>query len=529
MKKTKIKALTLLAAAMMVVTMDSCRQASDEIVSNNGLGKNDIDAKRYTELWDVMWNGFNTNYPAWELETIDWDEQYTTTHNKLAEIDKEYDDLLADSLKSDISTDTAAIAKKALQVFKETFAQLHDGHTRVEYLDRATQIRKMVRMGTAYRTQRENPMAEKSIWDTRYYYASGEVDTARCWMVSPACTVMKRLTGLLPDMQKELAELTSSPDKPHAAMTEYIDELRYMTELLSQVRKDSCMNTLRTLYSSYTKKLANGNLKALASKYDLPSIPLNDSRASDMEMFFTKDNIAYYRLSLFDIPMSSTVIPQNEDDKAWMKRYQEAVEQWHSKVYELHKNGQLKGVVLDVRNNTGGVTLNMAWFVGLLLKGDKFSIGTYKKKNGIGRLDYSAPMDINTLCCGWNSEDITEPVVVLTNGSSVSCAEASTITARQMPNAISLGTCTYGAGNALVGTDPTANSLVGYSGCIGIRNVTPVYAYIPCSVLCYNGFGSIESLGIEPNIKLEYDKNLYSSSLRDNQLERAFSYIREGK
>ena len=205
------------------------------------------------------------------------------------------------------------------------------------------------------------------------------------------------------------------------------------------------------------------------------------------------------------------------------------INKWHDKVYQLHKEGKLKGVILDVRGNGGGSTSNLKNFAGLLFKGDKFQIGTCKRKNGTGRLDYDVPTPFYLPCLGTNSEDITEPIAILTNIMTASCAEFTTAAVKLHDNGVSIGTRTYGAG-ATLWNDGKNYTKFNYSGTIGIEGQTAVYAFIPMCVTYYDGgIGNIEGKGITPDIEVPFDHTLFKDTGRDSQFERALEYIRTGK
>lgn len=68
---------------MAAVALSSCRQEADDLESQlflEGPGTSLMNnyPNTYTKQFDVLWNGLNQNYVAWQLEEFDWDEVYRT-------------------------------------------------------------------------------------------------------------------------------------------------------------------------------------------------------------------------------------------------------------------------------------------------------------------------------------------------------------------------------------------------------------------------------------------------------------------
>lgn len=68
---------------MTAVALSSCRQEADDLesqmfVQTNGTSLMNCFPQTYTEQFDVLWNGINQNYVAWQIEDYDWDEVYRT-------------------------------------------------------------------------------------------------------------------------------------------------------------------------------------------------------------------------------------------------------------------------------------------------------------------------------------------------------------------------------------------------------------------------------------------------------------------
>ena len=93
MKQTITK-LCVALATLVTTLFASCQQESDEILGNiNGLDYRAYNTSSYTNMWDLLWNGYNQNYVGWETETIDWDEVNAITRPQIVALDAKLDTL----------------------------------------------------------------------------------------------------------------------------------------------------------------------------------------------------------------------------------------------------------------------------------------------------------------------------------------------------------------------------------------------------------------------------------------------------
>ena len=93
-----------------------------------------------------------------------------------------------------------------------------------------------------------------------------------------------------------------------------------------------------------------------------------------------------------------------------------------------------------------------------------------------------------------------------------------------------VGTRTFGGFSAL-SDEATYSS--NYAGYVGVKNVTPVFCYVPQEVaylLEENALGEkiVEGHGIDPDIEIALDAETFNTVGTDNQLDRALQYIRTG-
>ena len=223
-------------------------------------------------------------------------------------------------------------------------------------------------------------------------------------------------------------------------------------------------------------------------------------------------------LTLYANPQYSIInqlTPGSDDYKQSVAIYN-AWLSWLKKVQELKANGKLKGVIIDLRSNGGGMFYDFGLVLGSLFQpGTDLQVGYHRYKRGPGRYDYSPLMpdtrpgiDIVELLPNEPSvqniqqQGITEPIVVLTNCMSVSMAEMTAMGAKAMPNARVIGKRTFGGLCGLVGNESASYN---YSGHIGIMGKTAVYCYTPTvATIQPDGKTILEGIGVTPDIEVNY-------------------------
>ena len=200
---------------------------------------------------------------------------------------------------------------------------------------------------------------------------------------------------------------------------------------------------------------------------------------------------------------------------------------WFSMIQEMKKNGTLKGVIIDLRGNTGGLVPDFRYVIGALIPQDSsLQIGYHREKNGVGRYDYGPLLPDVRPSLSDPHETITEPIVVLTNCLSESMSEVTAMSAKTLSNGRVVGKRSFGALGGII-DEPESYSYT-YAGCIGEKDKTPVYVYLPMCASFSMDKKSYEGVGVEPDIEVDFDKDLFTATGRDTQLERALQYIETG-
>ncbi len=174
----------------------------------------------------------------------------------------------------------------------------------------------------------------------------------------------------------------------------------------------------------------------------------------------------------------------------------------------------IKGIVIDVRGNGGGSITDLDYLVGAMIT-KPLNYGYTRSKNGNGRLDYTpwAPAIVTPQS---GSANITLPIVVLADHTSVSMAEITAVAVSTLPNGKFIGTTTWGANG------PLAPQTYYNGGQFNIGSYLSVYT---SSSMFKTLDGTIyEGRGIPPGIWVKETGTAYNSGV-DLQLNAAITYI----
>ena len=532
MKRIKIY---VALAAICALSLVGCRPEGEDILS---YGYNDgqaFDAAKqsYAEQFKVLWTAMNCNYGIWDYEEelgVDWDQVYKEYLPKFQALD-------------DTTRQTRVDDKELETLYGEVLNRLHDGHLYVQIKNKQTG-KNLSFSPSAARNVRER--GEELMWnrnnstDLHYYTNAGEwkmIDFDETDISMAAKEHIFRMSKLV--LSKIPAFIATLPAEGTYAAA---DSLRSVIEnmqasangLIDRINKGNDVRTLITDYNSFCEVYG-----IPCEMMDIHIQPVDDQMANPNELQSIRyalfpGNIAYLRFSSFALGKHLNTTDLQEDSSSVYASYQWAIHRvwhhWFDTIQVLSKNNELGGVIIDVRNNGGGNTSDYQYVLGALLPSGGFISHTMRTKNSMGRLDYGPKMPFRYPTYPAEHAVIDkQPVVVLANVNSVSMAEITSWGAKNMPgkNGKLIGTRTWGGLSCLI-DDPTYYSL-DYSGCFGVENVTPVYAYVPRGISLFGEENKIlEGIGITPDIEVTLDTAKYLLNGQDTQLERALEYIKTG-
>ena len=195
----------------------------------------------------------------------------------------------------------------------------------------------------------------------------------------------------------------------------------------------------------------------------------------------------------------------NQIGYVYLSSFEEVSTEQFIKAVEDLEEQEMESLILDLRNNGGGVVTAAEGISDYLIEDGK-TIVSFKGK-GVQVSTYVAK----------DGHEIEVPMVVLVNEQSASASEVLTGALRDNDTAIVVGTKTFGKGIAQ-GIFPIPDG--------SAVKLTTAYYYVP-SGEC------IHKIGIEPDVAVELDEELKSMveipKEEDNQLQVAIDVLLEGE
>jgi hypothetical protein len=190
-----------------------------------------------------------------------------------------------------------------------------------------------------------------------------------------------------------------------------------------------------------------------------------------------------------------------------------------------------KGIIFDLRGNTGGTITDIPYFLNNLLEEDIHFAYTRGKK-GEGRLNYT-PWTPLIIKAADTEERITQagkiPIVALVNDYSLSCGEIMPLAIKSMPNGYLIGTQTYGATGPRIGDiSPAAFKSGSFTVEWDGGSLEVVQAGLQTRGLHFENY---EGIGIVPDEVVPFswkvftNNSAYDAGGRDAQLEAAITHI----
>lgn len=511
--------IMIFGAMLLLVMLTGCREESDAVqnyVFNDGLAFKEAE-NSYAGKFKVLWKALNQNYAIWDYERnlgVDWDAVYDEFLPKYEALDKR-DNVTDEELK---------------ELLEETVAPLHDGHFAAEMINHQTGGSVLVVPSSTRIQQRDDfEAAQNTTHNLKAYlpakyggfgdqildYKEGNTTPSGVFMVA------YMIPGIGYQWAKDHLNDPTLDEYYKEGLQTFINDFDMIYGLL--INNQISLADAIQMYDQ---------LVAVNQYLKIPGLLQSNffgNQSIVVKYAHFKNNIAYFFASDFHLTPYLTKEAGDDDDPATqllVSAVHNTWQAWFEKVQQLHASGQLKGVIIDLRNNGGGMLSDYPFVLGSLLPSGDFEIGFSRYKRGLGRYDYSplSPFKFNSLEA--DHEAITEPIVILTNCGSVSMSEMTALGCRQLPNGTLIGKRTHGGLCSLL-PDPSAY-YQNYSGIIGVRGQTPVYLYIPQMVTMTKEKQILEGVGLYPDIEVDFDIQQYATTGRDSQLERALQYCTNG-
>ena len=503
---------------MLTLGITSCHKDSDVVLNyayNDEMAFNKA-KDSYAEKFKVFWHGMNSTYSLWDYEKecgLDWDEYYNVMLPKFEKLDE-----------------LGGVSDEDLEkLMEEMVAPLHDGHLSVEFYNHKTgsfvraepsMLRNMSRPDFALMSFTPNlkPYVNNTKYKLKDWKETNTYASAQLYYVmnTPGIGYQWALAK-----QEELSN-KENPTETEATTLVYLNSLiKSMLPLEIADANDNTIQTYNTIAETY-------------SFLNVPFLePINTMLIEggiDIKYALFEDNIAYLYISDFSLTTYlndlyfEKFFSGSKHDTEVATRVKDVYNAWFGAIQRLHKQKQLKGVVIDLRSNGGGMVYDSNYVLGSLAPQGGIQYGYARFKRGAGRYDYSPLMPQSASTMADEHEIIDDvPITILINCWSVSMSEMTSLCAKQLPNARLIGTRSWGGLCALAGQEEFS---VNYTGHIGVKHQTPVYVYLPMVAIHDMNKKVLEGYGVEPDIEVSLDaKNL---DKYDTQLERALDYIRTG-
>ena len=530
----------IISSFIVALCATSCRPQSDDLLS---YGQNDVQAyyeanNSFAGEFKAFWTAMNENYGIWDVEEsygTDWDAVYRTYLPKFEELDKRQ---------------TQVTNEELMALYKQITDTLHDGHMslQVKNLHTGLYITLTPHLDRVTRERGTRQNEESMNVTTLDKYQTTEVPaTYRALAYDAASSddiIIEHLDSTVHRVNRAaiayIAKIDAAggPDEMNNVVYESVKELKASTDsmmnffLMPRSSLLAFIAIMRPLYNQLCEKYA-----LTSQQIGAEMVPIEDMLGEDMvktiRFALFDGNIAYLRLGGCGLTGHFHPVYKQEPIPGSMyESYHLAVERvwhhWFDTIQTLHKSGDLGGVIIDMRNNGGGYVLDYQYLLGALLPSGGWNSHQLRVKNGIGRLDFGPITPFVVTTYEAEHEVINDrPIVVLANTNSVSMAENTTYGVKSQPNGCFIGTRTFGGLSAL-NPDPEAYSET-YSGAFGVNGTTPIWGYIPKYVCLYPNkdgeYKPVEGYGFEPDIECPLDVNLWQTTGRDNQLEKALDYI----
>ena len=513
--------IVITGALLLTLAVSSCHKDADTLLTyayDDALAF-DQAQNSYAGKFRVFWNAMNQNYTLWDYEKdngLDWDAVYDEFLPKFEALDEP-------------GTEVSDSALKALMT--ELIAPLHDGHMAVEFKNHQTN-RYVTVMPSELRYDAREDAQEINDFSPSMstYYNTGE---------------LKRFLSYDATVNGQLHNMLKTPGAGHQWVKTRIEELNAKSSLTEGelILYEGLVDLNIKLDELASKRVSRQWLTTFnetVAQYSYLNVsfleqvdPRLFENGMKLEFALTNDNIAYLQFSNFGFTtfLLDNIFQGALGGKVRNNEIRQHVVQiwqaWFDAIQDLHKSGRLNGVIIDVRSNGGGMLYDANYVLGALLPSGGLQYGWARYKRGVGRYDYS-PYTPQVMFTMDDPHEVIDdkPIVVLCNAGSVSMSEMTSLSSKQVKNAVLIGRRTYGGLCALTGN--SQNSM-NYSGHIGVSDVTPVYVYLPTECILDMDKKPLEGIGVTPDIEVAFDAVMYKNTGKDTQIERALEYIRTGK
>ena len=466
MMKKKIYIWSMVLLTTLVV---SCREESDAV--HNYAINDDLtfeEAKKsYAGKFKLLWNALNQNYAIWDYERdlgVDWDAVYDEFLPKYEALDKRTD-VTDDELK---------------ELLTQTVAPLHDGHFAAQMQNHQTGGFVFAIPSLLRAAQRDDYAVSNDFEpDLKAYFPTAQGGNGDIEAYLETNTTLGSHLGTFYKTNGLGYHWAKAEIKRIEQLPSPTDKDLYIKEGLNKFIKDFDLLVSLILENQISDKNVLDAYNQLSLAYQYLEIPgfysINSGflkSGINVKYALFRNKVAYFYLSGFNLTPYMTdehtaFFPgADAHTKAVIKSVRDVWQEWFNTVQRLHASGELRGVIIDVRSNTGGMLNDYQYILGSLLPSGGIEPGLARFKRGLGRYDFSPLTSAYFQTLETPHAAITEPIVVLCNCRSVSMSEMTSLGCKSIPTAPSSA------------RTPMAVS----AACMAIRQ--PIALTMPVSLAC---------------------------------------------
>lgn len=419
----------------------------------------------WSSVFDAYWHGMNDNYVFWSLDSPnrEWDEIYDKYSPLFAEL-------------GEISEETR---EKGARYFYNIMKDLNDMHY-MFYLSNGNYLifwfyaitnRNLMELGYS-----EDEILKGFLYFDEFEKLSEDNNYGTSEMEREHIGNIMYFTFDLPVFEN-FVETSSDNNSTDKKINEYFDD-----------------------YMAFSHTIEEKSTFALLGK--------------------TSDKIVYFGFNSFIFSdYYEYAQGQDEELKLWGEELMEILNKFNEWIVE----DDIKGLIIDLRGNTGGLNSDIPLLWGRL-SDESFVYMQERSKMGDSRLDYTSWIPIrfqpdeNGLAM---NKDV--PIVVLTNRNSASNAEVTVMIMKALQekgrNITIMGNTTAGANGYFIDNNDVYNS--------GLFTVEPYIEIYRTSTLqhVYKDGTMYEGIGISPDIEVPFNWEDFQKG-EDARLEAAFNHIR---
>ena len=239
----------------------------------------------------------------------------------------------------------------------------------------------------------------------------------------------------------------------------------------------------------------------------------------------SEDNILYISMMSFDMYLNLT--DSNSDIRNAAKSF---IDLWKGTIQEyLSGTGEeIKGLIVDLRGNTGGYNADISILWNCLIAEDIY-VADYTQKDGMNRLDFGPKVRYMVYPDESTARNFDKPIAVITNKATVSNGEITALFFKALGEYYGFETASFGGitsggfGTAHLDNNrdtisPWEDPWVFNAGQFSIED--DLYVSTQARPATYRNGESYEGIGITPDFEVERNGGSV-----DNRLETAINWI----